>query len=660
MELVTEKEVAAAGLSRRVKIGGWIVPKVSLEPQWLTTALEKGEISCAERSHSRRGSLCHDISYGIASPRLAPFSPPNRPQHDWMDDQAGDSKKIVANGPCKPRSPTVQSPTMRVGKEDRFEHSGESFARLVRFFEKSVTPCSTDPTPDSASLSLDTRLIHPFEFQRNPMPQRMNVVVIACNGLHIGFLGPYGNAWIETPQIDRLAAEGIVFDHHYPENLTTLPTRRSWWTGRYGFPDAEQGWTPLRADEEILPDLLWSQGVRTALISDVPQLREAGQGFGRGFDEVVWVRGQGYDPFIAEKDPPHKASASKMSRACDYLSPTTRTLSSGSRVGNNTCAMAPHSVSIKRIPAARRGPQARRLLGWSDIKPIPSRFCSGSTCFSRMDLGTRRSPIATNTPRSTPTSSRRGRGRRFRRRGVRRRCRRVDRRSSRRGRRRDRRRRIAPPPQDLRRDRDVARSSSRRLFDALRTFGRMEDTLIVFTADQGEPLGEHGYVRRFRPWLYEELIHTPLIMRLPGGERGGTRQQSIVQTVDLLPTILAAFGLPPSERAQGGDLLALVRGRSAKIRDYACMGMDVEELAIRTHLWHLIVPINPDPDEDPPRVPELFRKPEDRWEQNDVIAEYPEVAEHLELTLRRFVEALERDDLSSPPFLRDVVRFTSQ
>ena len=48
------------------------------------------------------------------------------------------------------------------------------------------------------------------------------------------------------------------------------------------------------------------------------------------------------------------------------------------------------------------------------------------------------------------------------------------------------------------------------LFEAMRRLGRMDDTLLVFTSDQGEPLGEHGFVRRFRPWLYEELIHTPL------------------------------------------------------------------------------------------------------------------------------------------------------
>src|SRR3954453_7012378 len=131
----------------------------------------------------------------------------------------------------------------------------------------------------------------------------MNVLVIACNSFHLGFLGPYGNGWIETPNLDRLAAEGVVFDQAFPENLTTLPTRRSWWTGRYGFTDPEQGWTPLRNDEAILPDLLWDKGVQTALISDVPLLRDVGQGFGRGFDEVRWIRGQGYDPYVPPGDP---------------------------------------------------------------------------------------------------------------------------------------------------------------------------------------------------------------------------------------------------------------------------------------------------------------------------------------------------------------------
>ncbi len=99
----------------------------------------------------------------------------------------------------------------------------------------------------------------------------------------------------------------------------------------------------------------------------------------------------------------------------------------------------------------------------------------------------------------------------------------------------------------------------------------------------------------------------------------------------------------------------MIRGEQTKVRDYACLGMDVAEFAIRTHLWHLIVPVEHDPDE--PRSPELFRKPEDRWDQNNVIEQHTEVADHLELTLRRFVEVIGRDGLDELPFLRDIARF---
>ncbi len=141
---------------------------------------------------------------------------------------------------------------------------------------------------------------------------------------------------------------------------------------------------------------------------------------------------------------------------------------------------------------------------------------------------------------------------------------------------------------------------------------------------------------------------------MPGGEHGGTRQPALVQTVDLLPTILAALGLPPCDSAHGHDLLPLIRGEQAKVRDYACLGMDAEEFAIRTPRWHLTLPVEFDPEE--PRRPELYRKPEDRWDQNDLAAENPDVAEHLELVLRRFADAIGRDALDDLPPLREVDR----
>jgi arylsulfatase A-like enzyme len=493
----------------------------------------------------------------------------------------------------------------------------------------------------------------------------MNVIVVACNSLHLGFLGAYGNAWIETPNLDRLAAEGIVFDHHFPENLTTLPTRRSWWTGRYGFADPEQGWTPLRHDEIILPDILWNQGVHSALISDVPFLREAGLGYGRGFDEVYWVRGAGYDPLVPPDDP--RARRVRLEDEPGLRLPPeddpdralwqarweqllrNRAILGADREENTAVAR-----TITKAVEWLEGRKATKnpFLLWLDLfsphgpwdlpQPYrdqyvtvePDEFEAGEegdlveAADDEPELAIEDVAALIDAPAGAVGD-------------------------------------VLSEAELFRLRRTYAGAVTLtdhwlgKLIEALHKLGRMNDTLLIFTSDQGEPLGEHGYVRRFRPWLYEELIHTPLIIRMPGGKPGGIRHQAIVQTVDLLPTVISALGLPPIDLSgppiHGHDLLRLCRGQQTKVREYACMGMDVAEFAIRTHLWHLIVPVEIDPDE--PRSPELYRKPEDRWDQDNVIDQHAEVAEHLELTLRRFIEALGRDGLEVFPSLRDVARF---
>jgi arylsulfatase A-like enzyme len=495
----------------------------------------------------------------------------------------------------------------------------------------------------------------------------MNVIVVVCNSLHLGFLGAYGNAWIETPSLDRLASEGVVFDHHFPENLTTLPTRRSWWTGRYGFADPEQGWTPLRPDERILPDLLWNQGVRTAFISDVPLLREAGTGYGRGFDEVIWVRGQGYDPLVHPTDPrarhvriedepglrlpPQDDPDFELwkTRWEQYLRnrAVVRT-----DIEENTGVARTVNTAIDWLE--RRGDEKGPFLLWLDIfsphgpwdppQPYrdqyvmaePDEFEAGEEGDLVEEIGEdedlnfdiQEVTALIDVPAGAVGD-------------------------------------VLTEAELFRLRRTYAGTVTLvdrwlgELIEALGRMGRLDDSVVIFTSDQGEPLGEHGFVRRFRPWLHEELIHTPLIVRMPRAKHGGIRHQALVQTVDLLPTIVSALGLPPlgddALPIHGHDLLSLIRGELTKVRDYACLGMDVAEFAIRTHLWHLIVPVEQDPDE--PRSSELFRKPEDRWDQNNVIEQHPEVADHLEVTLRRFVEAIGQDRVDELPPLREIARF---
>ena len=97
-----------------------------------------------------------------------------------------------------------------------------------------------------------------------------------------------------------------------------------------------------------------------------------------------------------------------------------------------------------------------------------------------------------------------------------------------------------------------------RVLDYLDKAGLAENTLVVYTSDQGFYMGEHGWFdKRF---MYEESFHTPLVMRLPGGKKGTIDQ--MVQNIDYAPTFLELAGAPVPEDIQGVSLLPLLKGEN--------------------------------------------------------------------------------------------------
>jgi arylsulfatase A-like enzyme len=194
------------------------------------------------------------------------------------------------------------------------------------------------------------------------------------------------------------------------------------------------------------------------------------------------------------------------------------------------------------------------------------------------------------------------------------------------------------------------------LVEALSKRDLLDNLLLAVTADCGLPLGEHGIVGHQRPWLHDELIHLPLIVRLPGGAEAGRRVPALTQPVDLLPTLLEAFALPTPE-LHGRSLWPLLRGEAEQVRTYACSAGragGAAELAMRTPDWAFLLPTEVPPS-DPPRGPQLYVKPDDRWEVNDVRQHHLELAEHLEKVLGDFVRATRQPGPLRPPELRAVV-----
>ena len=101
---------------------------------------------------------------------------------------------------------------------------------------------------------------------------RWNVIVVVADTLRTAYIGAYGNEWIRTPNMDRLASEGVLFTRAHPECLPTIPMRRTMHTGRRAFPFRDYrpvpwdnvylpGWQPMSSEEGTIAEALVQQGV---------------------------------------------------------------------------------------------------------------------------------------------------------------------------------------------------------------------------------------------------------------------------------------------------------------------------------------------------------------------------------------------------------------
>ena len=104
-----------------------------------------------------------------------------------------------------------------------------------------------------------------------------------------------------------------------------------------------------------------------------------------------------------------------------------------------------------------------------------------------------------------------------------------------------------------------------RLLDYLDTLGVSDNTLVLYTSDQGFFLGENGWFDK--RWMDEESFRVPLVMQWPGVIDAGSQNTALVQNIDLAPTLLDAAGVTPTKPMHGNSLLPLLSDASKKWRD---------------------------------------------------------------------------------------------
>ena len=99
-----------------------------------------------------------------------------------------------------------------------------------------------------------------------------------------------------------------------------------------------------------------------------------------------------------------------------------------------------------------------------------------------------------------------------------------------------------------------------RLLKYLDDEGLAENTIVVYSSDQGFYLGEHGWFDK--RWIFEESLRTPLLVRWPGVVKPGSVNDDLVSNLDFAETFLDAAGLPVPAEMQGRSLVPVLKGRT--------------------------------------------------------------------------------------------------
>ncbi len=155
------------------------------------------------------------------------------------------------------------------------------------------------------------------------------------------------------------------------------------------------------------------------------------------------------------------------------------------------------------------------------------------------------------------------------------------------------------------------------ILDALEARGQLDDTYIIFTADHGEMLGDHG--RYTKGVMYEGSMAVPLIAAGPG-IAGGRVSEALAELIDVNATICELAGLPPQERIDAKSFAPLLFGRTDEHRD--CVYSEIQRCsALRTARYKYI--------SNPGNVAELYDLQEDPDELNNIAPDRRDIATEL-------------------------------
>lgn len=195
-----------------------------------------------------------------------------------------------------------------------------------------------------------------------------------------------------------------------------------------------------------------------------------------------------------------------------------------------------------------------------------------------------------------------------------------------------------------------------RLMELVDQLGISDNTIFCFSSDHGDHLGAHGYGKPRDSWLhhskrgskatpYDESVHVPFIMRWPQKIAKGVRSNVIFNSVDIMPTLLSLAEVPVPETLAGRDLSFAFLGKNGEAPESAffqILGQGWPHRGPWLGYWRGVRT-----DRyvyarwwDPDFTPMLFDREKDPWEMNNCYGkpEYAEIQDHMEKLLQEWLE----------------------
>jgi arylsulfatase A-like enzyme len=438
--------------------------------------------------------------------------------------------------------------------------------------------------------------------------QRPNILFILTDDQRWNTLGCMGDTNILTPNIDRLAHDGVLFQSHFVTTSICCCSRASILTGQYvrrhGIGDFDKPFTGAQW-AETYPALLRQHGYRTGFIGKFGVGNDAAvNAMSNKFDYWRGVPGQGGKYFIEPDDPSRTHATTRFgTQALEFLqdAPTNQ----------------PFCLSISFT-----APHARDDLPHLEQYTPDDRDKSLYTGISLPEPVTATDAYFEKLPRSVQTSIGRTRWHwRF-----------------------DTPEKYEISAKNYYRlisgiDREVGR-----ILAELENRGLAGNTVVVFTSDNGYFLGDRELSDKF--FMYEESLRDPLIIcdpREPAANRGRS-EDAMTLNIDFAPTLLALAGVTPPARMQGRSLIPLLEQQHPAgwrteffYEHHFAPELIPPSEGVRTEGWSYIRWVN----EKPP-LEELFDLKADPWESHNLAADpkYVAVLEQIRLRGEKFREEL--------------------